>query len=216
MKRLLALSALLLVLVLAATPGVTATPGQLQFQRLNRTYNEMAPDLMPVTQGPLTINLSSPRNQLTVSKHLIRIEPGPGGSHSADLEIEFLGKGWLIADVAAGPMQTRLQDEVVVPAQRATLQGRVRVRRVEGGYGITPEQLPDRIAVRIESGIGRQLVGVCDGASVLLALDCPTLERSLSRAVIPLPEVGEEYLLEDTEITAEERAQLDEVLRNRF
>ena len=172
----------------------------------------MAPDILPVIEGPLTVRLSSPRNQITVRKHLLRLEPGSGGSHSADLSIEFQGKGWLVADVEAGPMATRLQDEVLVPPQVAKIQGRVRIRRVQGGYGITPEQIPEKIGVRIQSGIGRQLVNVCDGASVLLALDCPSLEKSLGRAVIPLPAAGEEYLLEDAELTAAERGQIDSYL----
>ena len=187
----------------------TATPGQIQLQRLNRSYSEVAPDILPVVEGPLTVRLSSPRNQITVRQHLLRLEPGAGGSHSADLRIEFQGKGWLVADVEAGPMSTRLQDEVLVPPQVANVQGRVRIRKVQGGYGITPEQLPERIGVRIQSGIGRQLVNVCDGASILLALDCPQLEKSLSRAVIPLPAAGEEFLLEDAELTAAERSQID-------
>jgi hypothetical protein len=148
-----------------------------------------------------------------VRRHLLRLEPGAGGSHSADLSIEFQGKGWLVADVEAGPVATRLQDEVLVPPQVAKLQGRLRIRKVQGGYLITPEQLPERLGVRIQSGIGRQIVNVCDGASVLLALDCPSLEQSLSRAVIPLPAPGEDFLLEDSEMTPAERSQLDDYLR---
>lgn len=209
MRRLCATLALVALVLLVSRPGGTAVPGQIQLERLNRSYSEVAPEIMPVVEGPLTVRLSSPRNQITVRRHLLRLEPGSGGSHSADLSIEFQGKGWLVADVEAGPVATRLQDEVLVPPQVAKLQGRVRIRRVQGGYGITPEQLPERLGVRIQSGIGRQLVNVCDGASVLLALDCPGLERSLSRAVIPLPEAGEEYLLEDAELTAAERSQID-------
>lgn len=209
MRRLCAILVLIPLVLLAGRPGGTATPGQIELQRLNRSYNEMAPDILPVIEGPLTVRLSSPRNQITVRKHLLRLEPGSGGSHSADLSIEFQGKGWLVADVEAGPLATRLQDEVLVPPQVAKIQGRVRVRKVQGGYGITPEQIPERIGVRIQSGIGRQLVNVCDGASILLALDCPALEKSLSRAVIPLPAAGEEYLLEDVELTAAERSQID-------
>lgn len=209
MRRLCATLVLVPLVLLASRPGGTAVPGQIQLERLNRSYNEVAPDIMPVVEGPLTVLLSSPRNEITVRRHLLRLEPGSGGSHSADLSIEFQGKGWLVADVEAGPLATRLQDEVLVPPQVAKIQGRVRIRKVQGGYGITPEQIPERIGVRIQSGIGRQLVNVCDGASILLALDCPSLERSLSRAVIPLPEVGEEYLLEDAELTAAERSQID-------
>lgn len=209
MRRLCAILALAFLVLLASRPGRTAVPGQIELQRLNRSYSEMAPDILPVIEGPLTVRLSSPRNQIVVRHHLLRLEPGVGGSHSADLSIEFQGKGQLVADVEAGPVATRLQDEVLVPPQVAKLQGRVRIRRVQGGYGITPEQLPERLGVRIQSGIGRQIVNVCDGASVLLSLDCPSLEQSLSRAVIPLPAAGEEYLLEDAELTPAERSQLD-------
>jgi hypothetical protein len=213
MRRLGATFVLVFLVLLASRPGGSAAvPGQIQLQRLNRSYSEVAPDILPVVEGPLTVRLSSPRNQITVRRHLLRLEPGSGGSHSADLSIEFQGKGWLVADVAAGPVATRLQDEVLVPPQVAKIQGRIRVRKVQGGYGITPEQIPDKLGVRIQSGIGRQLVNVCDGASVLLALDCPALEQSLSRAVIPLPAAGEEYLLEDAELTAAERSQIDSYL----
>lgn len=209
MRRLCATLVFIPFVLLASQPGGTAVPGQIELQRLNRSYSELAPDILPVIEGPLTVRLSSPRNQIVVRRHLLRLEPGAGGSHSADLSIEFQGKGRLVADVEAGPVATRLQDEVLVPPQVAQLQGRVRIRRVQGGYGITPEQLPERLGVRIQSGIGRQIVNVCDGASVVLDLDCPRLEQSLSRAVIPLPAVGEEYLLEDAELTPAERSQLD-------
>ena len=169
MRRLCATLVFVALVLLASRPGGTAVPGQIQLQRLNRSYSEVAPDILPVVEGPLTVSLSSPRNQITVRQHLLRLEPGSGGSHSADLSIEFQGKGWLVADVAAGPLATRLQDEVLVPPQVAKIQGRVRIRKVQGGYGITPEQIPDKLGVRIQSGIGRQLVNVCDGASVLLA-----------------------------------------------
>lgn len=216
MRRLCAILAFTALILLAGRPGGTAVPGQIELQRLNRSYSEVAPDILPVIEGPLTVRLSSPRHQIVVRRHLLRLEPGAAGSHSADLSIEFQGKGRLVADVEAGPVATRLQDEVLVPPQVARLQGRVRIRRVQGGYGIIPEQLPDRLGVRIQSGIGRQLVNVCDGASIVLAaLDCPRLEQSLSRAVIPLPAAGEEYLLEDAELTPAERSQLDSYLQGR-
>jgi hypothetical protein len=213
MRRLHATLALVPLVLLAGRTGQTATPGQMQLGRLNRTYSDVAPDILPVAEGPLSVRLSSPRNQITVRSHQLRLEPGAGGSHSADLSIEFQGKGWLVADVEAGMLATRLEDEVLIPAQTAKLQGLVRIRRVQGGYGVTPEQIPERLGVRIQSGIGRQIVGVCSGAATLLSLDCATLDRSLSRAVIPLPEAGEEFLLEDAELTAAERAQIDSYLR---
>jgi hypothetical protein len=191
-----------------------AVPGELRFERFNRGYDQVAPEILPIEEGPVTVRLSSPRNSLTVRNHAVRLEPGAGNSYTADLRIEFSGKGWLVADVDVSGVSTRLQDEVKVPPQELEMQGRIRLRKVRGGYEVTPEQLPHSVSVRIESGIGRSLVDLCDGVSALpLAplgdVDCTALERSLSRAVVPLPAAGESFLLEDADLTASERRQLD-------
>jgi hypothetical protein len=202
------------LLVLGGVVGA-AVPGQFQFQRLNRGYSEVAPEILPIEEGPVTIRLSSPRNNLIVRNHLLRLEPGAGNSFSADLRIEFMGKGWLVADVDVAGAGTRLQDEVLVPPQALEMQGRVRMRRVRGGYEVTPEQLPRRISVRIQSGVGRKIVNLCDGVSSLpfTSFDCASLEQRLSRAVVPLPAAGESFLLEDADLTPQERQQLDGYLR---
>jgi hypothetical protein len=206
---------LLLLGAVAVTTVSGAGLGQFQFGRLNRGYSEVAPEIQPIEEGPVTIRLSSPRNNLIVRSHLLRLEPGIGNSHSAELRVEFMGKGWLVADVEVGGASTRFQDEVQVPPQALEMQGRVRLRRVRGGYEVTPEQLPQNVRVRIQSGIGRQIVNLCDGVSVLpfTEVDCPALERELTRAVVPLPAPGESFLLEDAELTAQERQQLDGYLR---
>jgi hypothetical protein len=208
-----ALAALVPALLLlgGVAPGRSAGLGQFQFGRLNRGYSEVAPDILPIEEGPVTIRLSSPRNQLIVRSHLLRLEPGAGNSHSAELRIEFMGKGWLVADVDVGGASTRFQDEVQVPPQAVELQGRLRLRRVRGGYEVTPEQLPRRVGVRIQSGIGRRIIDLCDGVSALpfTDVDCPALDQALSRAVVPLPAPGESFLLEDAELTPQERQQLD-------
>lgn len=201
------------VLLLGAAPA--AGPGQFRFERYNRGYPEAVPEISPIEQGPLTIRLSSPRSNLTLRSHLLRLEPGSAGSHTAELRVEFQGKGWLVADVdVAGLTGTRLQDEVLVPPQAATLEGRVRVTREPGAYVVTTEQLPKQIRVRIQSGIATQMASFCDRIPVLPGadLDCQRMERALSVATIPLPPAGESYLLEDAELTAEERRQLDTYL----
>lgn len=210
MRRLLLLIPVVLLLVAAVSP-----PGQFRFERFNRSYPEVIPDISPIEQGPLTIQLSAPKSNMTLRSHFLRLEPGPGGSHTAELRVEFLGKGWLVADVDVGGLaETRLQDEVLVPPQAATLEGRVRLAREPGAYVITTEQLPKQMRVRIQSGIATQVVGFCDRIPALLApdLDCEGLNRALSTAVVPLPPAGESYLLEDAELTAEERSQLDAYL----
>ncbi|HEX3529778.1 MAG TPA: hypothetical protein VH988_22185, partial [Thermoanaerobaculia bacterium] len=93
-------------------PGAQAVPGagNLRFERLNRTYSQVALEILPVEEGPVTVRLSSPRNSLVVRSHSLRLEPGAGNSFTADLQVEFLGKGWLVADVEVGGLSTRLQD----------------------------------------------------------------------------------------------------------
>jgi hypothetical protein len=204
---------LLLLGGVAASRG--SVPGQFRFERLNRGYSEVAPEILPIEEGPVTIRLSSPRNNLIVRNHLLRLEPGAGNSYSADLRIEFMGKGWLVADVEVAGASTRFQDEVLVPPQALEMQGRVRMRRVRGGYEVTPEQLPRRVGVRIQSGVGRKIVNLCDGVSALpfTSVDCASLEQTLTRAVVPLPAPGESFLLEDADLTPQDRQQLDGYLR---
>jgi len=199
-------------------PGAQAVPGagNLRFERLNRTYSQTALEILPVEEGPVTVRLSSPRNSLVVRSHSLRLEPGAGNSFTADLQVEFLGKGWLVADVEVGGLSTRLQDEVQVPPQVLEMQGRIRLRKVRGGYEVTPEQLPHSIRVRIQTGLGRRLLDLCDGVSSLpfTDVDCPALEQALTRAVVPLPAAGETFLLEDADVTPAEQRQLDGYLRD--
>jgi hypothetical protein len=208
------LLALIPAALLLGAATVPSPPGQFRFARFNRSYPEVVPEIAPIVQGPLTIQLSAPKSNLTLRSHFLRLEPGPGGSHSAELRVEFQGKGWLVADVdVAGFTGTRLQDEVLVPAQAATLEGRVKVTREPGAYVVTTEQLPKQVRVKIQSGVGTQIVSFCDRVPTLLGdLDCARLDQALSSAVVPLPPPGESYLLEDADLTPQERQQLESYL----
>jgi hypothetical protein len=221
MKTLLpALASALALLGLAGTAPAApaaAPPGQFAFQRLNRSYGEVVSEIEPIRQGPVSVRLSSPRHDLTVRSHLLRLEPGAGGSHSAELRVDFMGKGWLVADVNVAGIAGiggRLEDEVTVPLQSQTVEGRVKLHKVAEGYLVTPEQLPRRLAVRARSGVGTRIVGFCDRAALVLLsnLDCPALDRALSTLVVPLPPPGESYLLAESDLTVEERRRIDAYL----
>lgn len=205
-----ALAALLAPLLLAAA----VPPGPFEFERLNRRYSDAAPEIFPVTEGLVDVRLSSPSNQLTVVDHLVRLEPGPGGVHTAELRVEFEGRGLLVADIDVAGFGTRMQDQVVVPRQIANLEGRVAVQRVPEGYQLILEELPPRLAVRVESEMAGRIVGTCERAAQfsLVDVDCSGLDRKLSSVVFPTPRSGEIFLLEDADLTPAERQRLDAYL----
>lgn len=197
----------------AAAP-MAAPPGQFRFERLNRTYENAAPEILPVESGLLSVRLTSPSNALIVRSHLLRLEPGVDGSHAGELAIDISGRGRLVADVALAGFETRFQDEVTVPAQSHRMEGRLRLARTRGGYAVTPEQLPRRVAVRIRSQLGADVVAFCERIALLpgMAVTCAGLDRALSTAVVPLPERGETFLLEDADLTPGDRRRLDAYL----
>ena len=200
--------------LLAAAPPAAAAANTFTFQRLDRTYQDVVPELLPYESDSLTIRLSSPRNAITLRRHSVHLEPGLGGSQSAELTVQFQGSGHLVADVDLAGFTSRLEDDITVPLQSQTLEGRARVTRTQGGYVVTPEQLPRRLTVRIESRLGAQLVSLCDRLTLLpgTGLTCDGLERAFSTAVVPLPPAGETFLLADEDLTPQERAALDRYL----
>jgi hypothetical protein len=198
-----------------APPAARApSPGLFRFTRLNHSYSQPATAIDPITEGPLTVRLSSPRNKLILSSHSLRLEPGADGLHTAELEVRFYGKGRVVADVDVSGVGRRFEEEVLVPPQTKRLEGRVRIARSGDGYLLTPERLPREIRVAIQSQLGNDIVGLCDRlASVPFSeLDCAGLDRALSNAVVPLPRPGEGFYLARTDLTPAERQQIESYL----
>jgi hypothetical protein len=200
-----------------AAPTLPVPPpvlGLFRFTRLNRSYSQPATAIDPITEGPLTVRLSSPRNKLVLQSHSLRLEPGVGGLHTADLEVRFFGKGRVVADVDVSGVGKRFEEEVLVPPQTRRLEGRVRVARTGGGYLLTPERLPRELPVAIESPLGNDIVGLCERLAALpfSELDCAGLDRALSTARVPLPPNGEGFYLAAADLTAAERSQLERYL----
>lgn len=203
----------LALLAFLAGPPLAAEPRSFSFTKLNRSYDNLVGELQPITEGPLTVELSSPGHTLVLKGNQLVLTPLAGASeHLARLELDLMGKGHLVADVEGAGLRTRLQDEVFVPRQTLKLEGKVRMRRAEGGYEVTPLELPQKIEVAIQSRLSNDLLTLCDGVAIFTGLDCGALERSLSRAAIPLPAVGGSYLLPDSDLTDGDRAALDALL----
>lgn len=114
-----------------------------------------------------------------------------------------------------GGVTRRLEDDVRIPRQTKTLEGRAKVARIEGGYRITPEQLPRRVEVAVRSGVGDSLLEMCASMALVpgFAMDCSGVERAVRNVTIELPDPGEVVLLPEGTLTREERRLLDDYLR---
>lgn len=190
-------------------PGTT----EFTFPLFNDTYQENGAVMAPVAQGGMTVRLSSPENRLTLRTHRVTLTPLSDGTHRAEFVADFAGRGRVIADVSmGGGSPTRLQDEVVVPPQTRTVVGRVLLARGTGAYEITPVEMPERVAIAIETQLGGSFANLCDSFALLLQLDCSGVRGMLNNAQVPLPGPGETYLLLDERLTPDDRKKLDAYL----
>ncbi len=207
MKRLLPIA----VGLLAATVLFGAAGGSLLFPRLNDTYRDLAPAIAPVSMAGMTIELSSPSNSLTIKSHRLELEALGDGVHHFRGAIDFLGKAKLIARFGE-TMPGEIQDEVLLPTQTVELEGEITIVRDDGGYDLTTVRLPEHAEIAMQSRLASQLLTVCDLMTVLAGGDCSGLERAFGRVRLPLPPPGRTYRVEAEELTAEERAMIDDYL----
>lgn len=200
-------------------PGGLAAgaPSELRFEKLNRAYSDFVEELAPIGEQGMSIHLTSPSQTMILRDHRIRltpVTPAEDGAFAGEVELDIQGKGALIADVVMGPIVRQLTDEIVVPPQTLRLASKIRVRRVADGYEITPEQMPSRIEVAVQSRTINQILELCDQAATLSlgAIDCSGLDRALTRPAVPIPGGGGSFLLGDENLTDADRSRLDAVL----
>ncbi|MCZ6727630.1 MAG: hypothetical protein O7A98_09810 [Acidobacteria bacterium] len=199
---------LLVTAVVAAWAGESVV---IEFPRLNDTFRDMAPEIMPVASGGLTILLSSPRNSLTIRRHEVELESLGGNLYRFRGMVDFMGKADLIAEFS-GAMPGRVEDQVLLPIQRLELEGEVQIVRVPDGYDITTRVLPGHVEIAMQSRLGNQLVSLCDVLSIFTGGDCSALVAAFGRVRLPLPPPGETHRLAAETLTAEERQTLDDYL----
>ncbi len=210
--------AALLALITAAGGGLSAKKARagttLVFERLNGTYEDLGANLRPVVSGPVTVRISSPSHRLTLIAHRLELAPLGGGEHSGRLTARFRGQAHLTVGVELGGLPSELEDDVLVPEQERTVDGRFRVDRRPDGYALTMIELPPDVPVEVESGLGKDLVAWCGRLTFFLPGDsgCDGLDRALSNPRVPLPKPGSKVFLEAADLTPEERAALDAYL----
>ena len=200
---------LLLCLLLAATTvSTTDRVTKFQFPRLNDTFRNLAPDIMPVSAAGLTINLRSPSNSLTVRSHDLELEPLGAARYRFHGRVDFLGEADLVAEFAAG-VPGEIEDRVLLPGQVVELDGEVDLVKMPGGYDLTTRRMPAALELEMQSRLGGQVVKLCDMMSFFSGGDCSGLGTAFGKMRVPLPPPGETYFLADEQLTPEERQLID-------
>jgi|GEM_PF-1665126 len=194
----------------APAPTTAAAVRDFEFPSLNRTYRMDGATMAPVQQGPLTIYLTSPRNALIVRGHTLELQPLGDGTYRGRMTVDLLGSGDLVARIDTGngggdPMK----DTVVLPRQTVEVSGRVRFHRVPEGWEVTALALPEETEVTIQSRVINSLVTMCEQLAAFLGLDCGGVGHSLTHVAVPLPPPGTVFLLQASDLTADEVDLLD-------
>lgn len=209
------LATVLAAAIATGAPGVAEAPAHvIELDQFNRVYTDLVGELAPFAFDPVTVRLSSPRQSVLVRDHKAELKPLGGGRAEGRLEIELLGKGEIIADLDLAGTVSRLADELILPPQRLTLDGLVRLARGYGGYRVVPERLPASVRIEIRSPLIDRVVGACQGAALFSfgAIDCEPVRAALERPAIPLPADGGELFLSDADLTDDDRAELDALI----
>ncbi len=210
---------LVLAIGLAVFPAPVSTAADdptsgIEIDFVNGVYEDLDSNLQPIRQGSITINVSSPEHRLTVHGNRLSLEPNGDGTLAAVIEVEFEGRGHLIADVEG---IGRFEDNVEAPRQTARAAGTVGLTRAAGGYLFTVEAADPSVRLEIVSGVASQVVGACRTLALLpfVRLPCGGLEKSLQAVDVPMPGPGEQIQVRADLLTDEERAFLDRHVADR-
>ncbi len=191
-----------------------AEPLVFELDRYNKQYTGLVAEVEPIARGPITIELTSPENDLTVLGNRMELEPAGNGQWKGRVWARFLGEGQLIGEIKLGAFPARFEDRVTILEQERELAALVTIEPGEGGYLVTLEELPETVSLAVESELGSSLVDFCKRFSVFLAggAACAVLEDQLANPRLPLPEPGTEVFVRGGYFTEDERRRLDDYL----
>lgn len=212
MKQLRLLRAAFAGLVLIASMQAQALAEEFSFAELNRNYSNLVTQLDPIEVGPASVLVRSPEHVLRLVTHSARLGAASEGGIDAVLTVEIQGSGLIEADISMTGLNTTVYDALVVPRQTIEVRGRLSIASDESSYVIRALELQPSIKVRIQSELATRLFKICRPMGlVLVALDCRTLEQSLTDLEVPLPR-DQAFYLEHSELSSAERAELDRFL----
>ncbi len=186
--------------------GITKT---LVFDRFNQSYQDFAPKLDPIKQGPLSIQLSSPKQVLSLKSHTLALRRIGDDLHAFQVLATFEGSGNLFADIDLMGLTSQLSDTFFIPLQKRAISGKIKVEKSTEGYHVTVISLPKHTQVHVRTGLASKLVTWCERFSVLPSslLDCGNLKRSLTHLKIPLPQ-NKSYFVAYADLSPEEQKHL--------
>ncbi len=208
MKRYL-LHAFLWISLAALPASVPAGADEIEVGFMNGVYEDLDSNLEPIRQGSITIRVSSPDHRLTVHGNRLTLTPGSDGSLDAAIEVDFEGRGHLIADVES---IGRFEDRVQAPRQTARAAGTVRLTRADGNYLFMVVKADPSVGLEIKSGVANQVVGACRIFAMLMSLPCDGIEKSLSVVRVPMPGPGEQFQVPADLLSEAEKAFFDRLV----
>ncbi len=202
------------IAALIAAGVLLAAAAPIELAGFNRTYTDLVGELEPWVAAPIRVQLRSPSQRLTVRSNRIRAIKGPDGILDGQLELDIFGTGALVAEVDLGGVLETFSDELILPPQTLVIPGRARLERVEGGYRVRVEELPERVPVLIQSRLASNVINLCGTAELLTfgAVSCDGLEEALTRPAVPIPREAGEVYLSDADLDASDRLALDRLL----
>lgn len=205
---------LVLGALLAGLGAAQSFSHRLVSDRVNGEHENLASEIAPVEFGPLLVYLSSPEHRLQVLEHELRLGSAADGTDWARVWVRFQGDADLVAELVVAGMTSEIEDHLELPLQELELSGRIELAREGDGYRVTLVEAPSHVEVEVESDLGTQMETLCEGFAVMTlgTFDCGGVSQAFSRVRLPLPQPGESYFVAASDLTQEERRQVETYL----
>lgn len=188
----------------------------LHSDRVNGVHRDVPVDMVPFSGGGVTVELTSPTNELEIYEHLVKLRPAADGTHEVVARVRFSGSAKLVAVLTLAGLPGSLEDDVVLPEQEMEIVARVELAQSNEGILVTTVENPSEVEIAIESELAGRIVTLCEGFSLVpgTGLACDGLEDAFSTVRLPIPPPGDTYLIEYKALNADERRQMDAYIEN--
>ena len=195
------------------TRGWAADDGfqHLQSDRVNGIHRNVPVEMVPFSGGGITVELTSPTNELEIHDHLVKLRPAADGTHDVVARVRFSGSAKLVAVLTLAGLPGSLEDDIILPEQEKEIVARVELARSDEGILVTPVENPKEVEIAIQSELAGRMVTMCEGFSLIpgTGLACDGLEEAFSSVRLPIPPPDDTYLIEYKALNSDERRQMD-------